>query len=275
MLKPQIIEKIVDPNTNETVYESKVEASEQIVSSSTVKKMRELMYNTVNGNDAGTTGTLYRIDGYDVIGKTGTAEIYDQETSRYLSGNDNYYLFSFAGMFPKDDPEIIVYAVMEKPTWNKSYGISEVVNNVTKSIVKYKNMFTPEKEKKTFATYKLESFINDNVDEVASSLSSKNITPIVLGNGKKVIDQYPKAGTEVISYDKVFLLTNDLKLTMPSLVGYTRSQAIAVAELLGIDYEIVGYGKVTDQSIAVGSEIKKGDKVLITLEDKTDFDGKT
>ena len=275
MLKPQIIEKIVDPNTKETVYKSKVEASEQIVSSSTVKKMRELMYNTVNGNDAGTTGTLYRIDGYDVIGKTGTAEIYDQETFRYLSGNDNYYLFSFAGMFPKDDPEIIVYAVMEKPTWNKSYGISEVVNNVTKSIVKYKNMFTPEKEKKTFATYKLESFINDNADEVASSLSSQNITPIVLGNGKKVIDQYPKAGTEVISYDKVFLLTNDLKLTMPSLVGYTRLQAIAVVELLGIDYEIVGYGKVTDQSIAVGSEIKKGDKVLITLEDKTDFDGKT
>ena len=73
----------------------------------------------------------------------------------------------------------------------------------------------------------------------------------------------------------MFLLTNDLKLTMPSLVGYTRLQAIAVAELLEIDYEIVGYGEVTDQSIAGGSEIKKGDKVLITLEEKTDFDGKT
>ena len=270
MLKPQIIEKIVDPNTNETVYQSKIEASEQIVSSSTVNKMKQLMYNTVNGTDAGTTGTLYRIDGYDIIGKTGTAEIYDENTFQYLTGENNY-LFSFAGMFPMDDPEIIIYAVMERPSWNQSYGISEVVNNVIRSIVKYKNMFVPEEEKTTFSTYELPSYTNKNTNDVTKELSSNNISPIVIGSGSKVVDQYPEAKTSIVSYDKVFLLTNDKNLTMPNLVGYSRTEAIAICEMLGLQYEITGYGKVTTQSIQAGTEIKNGNKVIINLEDKSDF----
>ncbi len=273
MLKPQIIDKIVDPNTKEVVYKSKVKASKQIVSSSTVQKMRDLMYNTVNGTDPGTTGTLYKIDGYDIIGKTGTAEIYDQNTYQYLSGNDNYYLFSFAGMFPKDDPEIIIYAVMEKPTWNKSYGIAEVVNNVIKSVVKYKNMFVPEKEKTKQETYEITSYTNKNLEDVTQNLISNNISPIVIGNGKKIVNQYPKAGTKIVSYDKVFLLTNDNKITMPNLTGYTRSDAIAILDLLGLQYDIVGYGNVVDQSIKSDTVITKGNKIIITLEDNNNFSG--
>lgn len=270
MLKPQIIEKIVDPNTNETVYKSKVEASKQIISSSTVNKMKQLMYNTVNGNDAGTTGNLYKIDGYDIIGKTGTAEIYDEKTFRYLTGENNY-LFSFAGMFPKDNPEIIIYAVMEKPSWNSSYGISEVVNNVIHSIVKYKNMFTLEKEKKHYITYELPSYTSKNVTDVTKELSSNNIKPITIGNGLKIINQYPKAKTKVVSYDKVFLLTNDKKITMPNLIGYSKTDALALCDMLSITCEMTGYGNVVSQSIKEATELKKGSKLVIKLEDKSGF----
>ena len=147
MIKPQIIEKIVDPNTNEVLYKSKVKKVKQVISPSTADKIKDLMYNTVNGTDAWTTGYLYKIKGYDVIGKTGTAEIYDEYSNSYLVG-ENSYIFSFAGMFPKDDPEIIIYALMERPSTGKSNGIAEITNNVIRSIVKYRNMFTPESAKK-------------------------------------------------------------------------------------------------------------------------------
>ncbi|MEG0025814.1 MAG: penicillin-binding transpeptidase domain-containing protein [Bacilli bacterium] len=267
MLKPQIISKIVNPNTKEVVYKGRVDASASIVSSSTVKKMKELMYNTVNGTDAGTTGTLYKIDGYDVIGKTGTAEIYDEKSGQYLTG-DNNYLFSFAGMFPANSPEIIIYAVMERPVWNKSNGISEVVNNITRSIVKYKNMFALDYNKQKFVTYKLSSYINKNTDVVKNLLNGSNITPIIIGNGDHIIRQYPFLKTEVVSYDKVFLLTNDKNIMMPNLFGYSRADATALCKLLDIDYDINGYGKVVDQSILAGSSINKAKKIVITLADK-------
>ena len=46
------------------------------------------------------------IPGYDIIGKTGTAQI--GTNNGYLKGwND--YIYSFSGMYPKNNPEIIIY----------------------------------------------------------------------------------------------------------------------------------------------------------------------
>ena len=97
------------------------------------------------------------------------------------------------------------------------------------------------------------------------------INPIVLGKGDTVVNQYPKAKTSVVSYDKVFLLTNDKKMTMPNLQGYTRAEAINICELLDLPYEIKGYGTVTSQSISAGSPIKDGSKIVISLDNKTKF----
>ena len=70
------IDKIVN-NKGEVTYQGTKQESEQIVKESTVEKMKELMYNVVNNKNEGTTGTAYRVDGLDVIGKTGTAQLYE------------------------------------------------------------------------------------------------------------------------------------------------------------------------------------------------------
>lgn len=137
MLKPHIVSKIVNPNNNKTVYERKIEESEQIVKTSTVDKMKELMYNVIHGKDAGSTGYPYRIDGFDIIGKTGTSQIYDKATGTYQIGN-NLYIYSFSGMFPKDNPEIIIYAAMKRPTWGNSAGLYTTTKDIIQSISKYK-----------------------------------------------------------------------------------------------------------------------------------------
>jgi len=110
MLKPHIVDKIVNPNTNEIYYESKKEETEPLAKQETVSKTKELMYNVVNGTDSWTTGKAYKIEGFDIIGKTGTAEI--AENGRYLS---DQYIYSFAGMYPKDNPEYIIYGMIKKP----------------------------------------------------------------------------------------------------------------------------------------------------------------
>ena len=70
------------------------------------------MWHTINDRDG--AAHAYAIDGFDIIGKTGTAQIASTNGLGYLTGDSNV-IRSIALMFPKDDPEIIIYgAVNEK-----------------------------------------------------------------------------------------------------------------------------------------------------------------
>lgn len=267
MLKPHIVDKIVDPNTKKVTYKAKQEESEQLVKQSTVDKMKELMWNTIHGKDLGTTGTTYKIDGFDIIGKTGTAQIFDNETGLYLSGK-NDYIFSFAGMYPKDEPEIIIYGAMRKPSWGESKGLYTAVKSVITSIAKYRNMFGETLDKTAIVTYVLPSYISKTKETVVKELTNQKITPIVIGEGTKIISQYPSRGTTVMSGDKVILLTNDANKKMIDLTGWSSGDAIHLFTLLGIAYETEGHGYITNQSIKPGTVITGKETIKITLNDK-------
>lgn len=271
MLKPHIIKKMVDTNNNEVTYKRKIEQSEQLVKSETVSKIKELMYNVIHGKDPGSTGYPYRIDGFDIIGKTGTSQIYDEKTGAWLKGENNY-IFSFSGMYPKDNPEIIIYAAMRRPTNGKSAGLYTAVTDVMKSIAKYKNMFGDSKKELTSGNYKLNSYINKDTDAVKSELSNNGINTIVIGNGKKIIKQYPASGTDILTSDKVFLITNDTQGKIPSMIGWSRSEAIKFLELVGISYETEGYGYVTEQSLNTNTLITTKDKMHLKFNNKYDID---
>jgi penicillin-binding protein 2B len=273
IVKPYIVEKIIDPNTNETVFEHGIQKSEQVIKTSTVNTMKDLMHNVIYGNDVGTTGGSYKIEGFDIIGKTGTSQIYDPKTGRYLNGT-NDYIYSFAGMYPKDEPEIIIYAAMKKPTWGKNLALTRATTGVMKSVAKYLNMFGDNEEEGSIIKYELPSYINKNIEQVITDLEEKNIVPIVIGEGTRVIKQFPNRYNTVLSYDKVFLVTNDYNIKMPSVIGWSRSEIINLCNLLGIKYELDGYGYVTEQSITKGTVLTKEDILLIKLEEKFKLDDK-
>ena len=266
-LTPHIVSKIVDPNTGETTYKRKVEKSAKLVKQTTIDKIKDLMYDVVNSDDPQATGRKYKIDGFDVIGKTGTSQIYDSKSGGYLKGS-NDYIYSFAGMYPKDDPEIIIYAAIKQPNVGSSSTLSTSINNLMQNIAKYKNMFEEVSENNSSVTsLTLDSYINKKVTDVKSIMESNNIKVTVIGNGDKIINQYPSKGETVLSYDRVFLITNGSQGTMPDLTGYTRSEAIYLMKTLRYNYELEGYGYVTAQSIKPGETV--GDNtVKITLSAK-------
>lgn len=267
MVKPYIIEKIVDPNTNKVIEENKPQIGEQIVKTSTVEKMKDLMYNVINANNIGTTGIAYRIDGFDIIGKTGTAQIYDTTQNKYLEGTNNY-IFSFAGMFPKDDPEIIIYAAMKRPTHSTSYGLSTAVKKVIKDTSKYLNIYGTNNNETSITKYKLNSYTSKNTIDIKKELEENKIVPIIIGNGDKIINQYPKSDTKVLSYDKVFLVTNDKNYTLPNLVGWSKKDATTLLDLLKIKYNLEGYGYVTSQSVPANTKLTGEEIITLMLSDK-------
>lgn len=268
MLKPHIVNKIVDPNTSNIVYERKIEESEQLVSKETAQKMKELMFNVVNGKNEGTTGTKYYVENMNVIGKTGTAEIYDDINGGYLIG-ENDYVYSFAGMFPKEDPEIIIYAAIKKPNLANTSALSESVVEVIKNIAKYKNINnTSEKETSNIKIYNMENYINKNTIEVKNDLKSKNLNIIIIGNGNVITDYYPK--NKVYSNERVILITNDTNKVMPNILNWSKREVIYLMDKIGIEYKLNGNGYVISQSINEGTIITKELKLEAELKNKID-----
>ena len=266
-LTPHVVEKIIDPNTNKTTYQKQIEKSDILVSENTINKMKDLMYNVVNSEDPAATGKKYQIDGFNVIGKTGTSQIYDAKRGGYLKG-ENDYIYSFAGMYPKDNPEVIIYAAIKKPNVASSNTISESVVSLMKNIAKYRNLFGEgTKNNSTVTSLTLDSYINKKVSDVKNIMDQNNIRTIIIGDGDKIINQYPNKGETVLSYDKVFLITNNGQGKMPDLTGYSRSETIYLMKTLGYNYELEGYGYVVEQSIPAGTDV--GENVIkIKLEAK-------
>ncbi len=258
MLKPYIIEKMVNPNTKEEIV-TEIKKSEKLVSDKTISKIKDLMASVISESSA--TGKRYYLEGYDLIGKTGTAQIF--ENGRYLTG-DNDYIFSVALMYPKDNPEIIIYAAVKQPDHGSTLVLPDTIKELILNISKYRGMSKTDNSSDN-DSYKTLSYINQNIEGVKKDLSDNNIVPIIIGDGNKVIKQYPSKNTNIIEYDKVFLLTNGTKFTMPNITNWSRYDAMKLFELMGIEYSFEGYGYVISQSIEEGTILDESSKIEVSL----------
>ena len=254
LVSPTIVEKIVDPNTGKTIYKNKTKKGTKVASIETVNKIKDLMYNVVNGEG---TGTSYHLDGYDIIGKTGTAEYVNVGSSSYTKGS---YIKSFEGMYPKDNPKYIFYIYLDKASVNT---MPDMIKSIIKDVETYYNI--AKINSNTITSYTMPNFLNNNIENVKSALDTSNFKYEIIGDGKKVIGQYPMNGT--IVNGKIFILTNSDKIQIPNIVGYSRKDGINLAKLLGIDYSIDGNGYVSSYTVDV-DENGKIVKLNMVLKDK-------
>ncbi len=260
MLKPHIIKKIKNSTTGEEVL-TEVEKSDKIVSSSTIYKIKDLMESVISKDSP--TGKKYYLEGYNMIGKTGTAQIF--ENGSYLTGN-NDYIVSVALIYPKDDPEIIIYALAKQPSSNVNNVLQEPIKELVQNISKYRGIFDDGKVNSKYEEYIVPTFINKNIDESKTILNQNNISSVVIGDGSTVIKQYPSKNSKLIYGDKIFLLTNGSNYTMPDISNWSRNDVIRLCNLIGIDYKIEGNGYVKTQSIKSGSNINSDSILEVTLE---------
>ena len=264
LLEPYIVEKIVDPETKEVLVDNKRTEIERVASTSTVQKTISLMDDCVNG--IGNTGSGYRIDSHELIGKTGTAQIAKSNGGGYLDGKENV-ISSFAGVYPKSNPQVIIYASVKKPGGGKQTPISNAVKEIVNNISKYYGNDT-NNNKIEVKDYKLPSFVNKKVDTVKNTLSSNGINYKVYGNGDKVIKQYPESKKTITNKDEVYLITNDSVSKVPNVVGLSSKVAKNILELMGLKVKLDGVGYVTSQSISENIEIKDGMEITIKLSPK-------
>ena len=196
LLKPYIVSKIVNSDTGEVVLENGREEIERVASTNTVQKMFSLMDDCVNGT--GNTGTGYRIDGGELIGKTGTAQIANENGGGYLSGKEDI-ISSFSGIYPKSNPQVIIYASVARPSGGSQKPVSNAVKEVVRNISKYYGNSDSMQATIDINDYEVPNFTNKKTEVSKILLESSGMRYTIIGNGDKVVRQSPDMGDVITS----------------------------------------------------------------------------
>lgn len=132
--QPHMVREIRNPDGS-TVEKIEPRVLKQPISETTSDQMREYLFNVCNVG----TGKKAVPAGYFIGGKTGTAEMYPRKTGNYV--------VSFIGFAPIDDPQVVVYVVVDRPNVESqphSDFAQEIAKNIFTEILPYMQIFRTE-----------------------------------------------------------------------------------------------------------------------------------
>ena len=271
---PRIVSRLEDNNGN-VIEKKKTVTKRKVISDETSEQMRHMMGKVVTEG----TGKRAQVSGYQIGGKTGTANIATNK------GYENAYIASFVGVAPLNDPRITVLVVVQRPKGN-IYGsavATPAAHDVFEKSLEYLKVPKTEKEVKE---EKEELVSVPNVRNLLLLDAGKSIVDRELkfntvsekvGNNAVVIKQNPQAGTYAEKGTIVDLEINNNEgknKTMPILIGKTEKQVEPILKALKVEYNISGKGKVVSQRPEAGSYIKDDNVVLLTMESELYKDDK-
>lgn len=227
VMKPRFVSSI--KRNGEIIEEfPPVVLNEQLASERTIKIAKELMEGVVENG----TGTNLKTADYKIAGKTGTAQIANNNLG-YRTGARMAYRASFVGYFPADNPMYSCFVVVSNPTSGVYYG-NVVAGDVFREIT----------DKIYASSFYKELPINEDRNEDNETTDSR-----VMYHSNTTIEQ---------------LAVANIGDSIPDVKGMSLRDALYLLESSGYVVEHSGKGKVIRQSPAAGTKNYKG-KITINL----------
>lgn len=133
--QPYVVSDVIAQG-GQTVLHRSSEVLKQTISKNTSDRMREYLYGVVS---EGGTGRYAKVNGYSMGGKTGTAQMLPRDGINYL--------VSFIGYLPQDDPELLIYVVVDRPNTEDqphSTYAQNIAREILESALSYLNFYPDE-----------------------------------------------------------------------------------------------------------------------------------
>ena len=275
LIQPHIVKEISheDESGNRIIDEEiKAAIKTDVLSDESTALLRSYLERTVTKD--GPDGSF--VQGYNVGGKTGTAQKVDPETGTY---SKDKYISSMIALAPVENPQITVFIAVDEPSNGAYYG-GEVAAPLMKELFEevFKYMDSPL-AKERFSIYKnviIPDVRGKSIEEAKEILKANNLEAEVKGNGKTIVsmDTYP--GATVKEGTTITITAKDSgqvekQVIMPDLKGNTEEFATSILNNLGLVYEFEGEGNVYSQSVTAGNKVVKGTKVTITLKKEFEY----
>jgi cell division protein FtsI/penicillin-binding protein 2 len=142
LVQPRVVAAVVDADGNVVEDHTQPVIRRQVVEPHVVSQMRDMLVSTVNEG----TGRSAQMERYQLMGKTGTAQLPRKDRHGY---EDGAYLSSFMAAGPASDPQLVCLVMIRKP--NKKFGYygsavsAPVVKAIFEQALPYLNV-PPDKE---------------------------------------------------------------------------------------------------------------------------------
>jgi cell division protein FtsI (penicillin-binding protein 3) len=221
LMKPYVVEKIMNEKGG-VVQSFQPETIRKVVSGETAKKVTMLLKATT---EKGGTGEGAVPAGYEVAGKTGTAQKVDSLLGGY---SENRYISGFMGFAPADEPKIALLVIIDEPQGGHYGGV--VAAPIFKAIM--------EKVLPCLHVVPKGTIIVKNKLGSAPRKEAPGTQPLIDG-----IKVGKGAGT----------------IVMPDLSGLSMRNALSRMEGRGLIIKVSGNGKVVEQAPRPGTVIERGD----------------
>ncbi len=268
LLRPQLIKKVVD-NEDNIVQDFKVEPIRQVISKETASLGRQLLGNVV----AEGTGQSAQVEGYEIGGKTGTAQAYGAQI----------YDSSFVGMVPVDDPKLVILVVIHDITSGVYFGsqtAAPIFQKIAQSALHHLKI-PPQHEVVDQPTgpyapknVEIPDLRNQPIEDARKILEQKGFHVRVEGSDSElVVDQVPKPGSVMLQRSTVILFAQDglsemsrYQVSVPDLKGMSVKEAAELLAELGLKIKYSATGTITEQIPVPYTRVDSGVEVKVFVQ---------
>ena len=271
LVTPHVVDKITDSNGS-VIQEIGANVRRQVISETASDTIRQMMEYEV-GNGTGGGKNAY-VSGYRIGGKSGTSEQLNMD--RRADG-DYKKVASFAAVLPADDPEILVYVMLDDPNNARSDYSSilaaPVAGNIISEVAPYLGIPTDgEDRSQTIVT--VPNLIGTEWSNAQVQLNIKGLKhQLMESSGSQVAAgvtyQYPSAGSKVPYGTTIYLYTDTYsgsQTEVPDVSGKSADFARQMLAAAGLNCVVEGTadGVVQSQSGEAGSSVQRGTIVTVT-----------
>ena len=266
LMKPRIIKAYTDAEGN-VIETFDPELVRSVISKETSVLMRGMMERVV----AEGTGKGGYVAGFRIGGKTGTSEKLPRGSGEYIA--------SFVGVAPADNPQLVCLLLLDEPHAGATGGgaiAAPAVGRIFEDVLPYLGYAPqPTEENKDKISVTVPNINGLTVQEALVKLDNMGLKINPKGNGEKITNQIPAAGTKLHKGGVVIAYTQKEETQgtaiVPEVIGMNYKNAKATIENAGLVMELdaANSGTIPDDYIAVSqspkakSEVAAGTKIYV------------
>ncbi len=132
LMRPYVVRRATSPK-GEVLVENQPHVVRRVISERTARLLASMLKDVTN---EGGTGKMAKVEGFDVAGKTGTAQKADQVNGGY---DAKKRVASFIGFVPADEPRLVLLVVVDEPQSNVYGGVvaAPVFQNIARGALRH------------------------------------------------------------------------------------------------------------------------------------------
>ncbi len=266
LMVPYVVKQIDSP-AGETLEVGRPEVAANPISEATSATLRQMLRKVVEEGG----GRNAFIQGYDIGGKTGTAQL-------YIDGvvSSETHIGSFIGFAPIEDPEVGVLVIVDEAQKRPDFGsvtAAPFAKDIIKQILQYKG-YAPKADKgKELKMADVPDVGGMDISDATQTLKSGGFGYLVSGIGSRVIDQMPAAGVRMQEQSLVMLYVDgeddsqaEYRCVVPDVTGLTILEAERLIRARSLEMVVEGSGIAVKQSIPPGEQLTPSSTITVTFE---------